>query len=80
MEQPEDINEITLYSSPISDCSARLRIALAIKKISHQVLDVIMKKVQNTEAEYSSLNPANTIPTLVIRYGSVVLTQSLAAL
>ncbi|KAJ3495671.1 hypothetical protein NLG97_g3229 [Lecanicillium saksenae] len=83
MEHPTEAGEIALYSSPISDCSARLRIALTLKDIPYQAIDVSLKTGQNLEAEYSALNPAKTVPTLVVsskRHGSITLTQSIAAL
>jgi maleylacetoacetate isomerase len=78
---------ITLYSSPISDCAGRLRIALNLKQLPYQSVNINLKQQKNLEPDYVALNPSGTIPTLVIGdlYGSgpkapAVLTQSIAAL
>ena len=79
----DPIPEITLYASPISDCSARIRIALRFKGLR---FTEVSKSHSQTEGNIIDrrLNPAQTVPTLVIAYSGssepVILTQSIAAL
>jgi maleylacetoacetate isomerase len=75
-----DNNFITLYSGAPSDCSSRLRIALNLKGISYDLKTLTGAFTPQTP---SSLNPARTVPTLVIQdplKGLLTLTQSVAAL
>lgn len=73
----------TLWSWPASDCSARLRIALALKQIPYNIKDVNLGKGERSE---TLLNPNQTVPTLLVsttdldRKEIVKLTQSVAAL
>lgn len=74
---------ITLFASPVSDCSARLRIALRLKDLSFA--EVLQSHSQSKgNVIDAQLNPACTVPTLVIKHSentaSVTLTQSIAAL
>ncbi|KIW31007.1 maleylacetoacetate isomerase [Cladophialophora immunda] len=80
---------ITLYSSTISDCSARLRIGLHLKRLPYTLVDVNISRNEQLDPKYVDINEALTVPTLVIDYKTiglddneerVVLTQSIAAL
>lgn len=78
-------HQIVLYSSPISDCCARLRIALDLKGLQYQTISVSLRDHEQTREDYVSVNPARTVPTIVIRDTAaeqtpVVLSQSIAAL
>lgn len=83
MSNSFDGREFTLYSGSASDCSARLRIALALKGIPYTHINVDLAKGKRSE---SSVNPNKTVPTLVVsspadgNIEDVVLTQSVAAL
>jgi RNA polymerase-associated protein len=55
---------MTLYSAPDCVDSHRVRILLAEKNITHEVLDV---DPDNKPEDLADLNPYNTIPTLVDR-------------
>ena len=73
--------EFKLWSWAASDCSARLRIALNLKSIPYMLENVDLAK---GERAAGSINPGNTIPTLIISSSdgeqNMRLTQSLAAL
>jgi maleylacetoacetate isomerase len=79
-------DSLHLYTYFRSSCSARLRIALALKGIPARYTYVNIIAGENKEPEYAVLNPSRSIPTLEITKaeagGSNVasITQSLAAL
>lgn len=83
MSRTPNGREFTLYSWSASDCSARLRIALALKHIPYSLINIDLAKGERSE---SSVNPNRTVPTLVISSPThdsrenVQLTQSVAAL
>ena len=78
MAEPSDTPSLTLYSSPISDCAARVRIALNLKHLPYKIININLRKTQNHDAEYSNISASRTIPSLVID-DRIVLNQSLAA-
>lgn len=79
--------QITLFSSPISDCSARLRIALNLKQLDYDLTTVYLHNMQNRSTDYEKINPGMTVPTLIVKqeeesgqWTEFTLTQSIAAL
>jgi hypothetical protein len=79
--------QITLHSSPVSDCSGRLRIALNLKGLRYETCLVSLRQKQNNDTEYLAVNPSRTVPTLTIQLsqgsdeqGPVMWTQSIAVL
>lgn len=73
---------VLLYSGAPSDCSSRLRIALNLKGIAYDLKTLTGAFIPQTP---SSLNPAQTVPTLIFQnpadgQGPLTLTQSIAAL
>ena len=78
------VPDITLYASPVSDCSARIRIALRLKNLPFTEVTKSHSQTKGDVVDYQ-LNPGRTVPTLVIRpdnrsAGHVVIAQSVAAL
>jgi maleylacetoacetate isomerase len=83
---------ITLYTNPISDCAARVRIALNLKNIPYNSVAIDLANKGNLKPEYVKINPSGTVPALVIDYkdgddiasggrdAPILLTQSLATL
>lgn len=66
-----------------SSCSARLRIALALKHLAHTSSYVHLLRDEQTAPTYTALNPSGTVPTLTHTLPSgtaVTVTQSVAAL
>jgi len=59
-----------------SSTSYRVRIALALKGIAHEIRPVNIRAREHHSAEYEALNPSRNVPTLVD--GSMTLGQSLA--
>ena len=51
-----------LYHLPLSPFSRKVRLALAEKRLPHELR---MEKVWERRSEYLELNPAGTVPTLV---------------
>jgi len=66
-----------LYSYWRSTTSYRVRIALNLKGFDYDILPVDLVAGEQRERDYSALNPAKGVPTLVLDNGEV-LTQSLA--
>lgn len=73
--------QLKLFTYFRSSCSARLRIALAFKKIHHETTYVNIKDGEHMSEEYAQVNPSRSVPTLRVP-GSPprFLTQSVAAL
>lgn len=69
---------LILYSYWRSSASYRVRIALALKGLAHEIRPVHLVRDGGEQhaADYRSLNPQALVPTLV--HGEVVLSQSLA--
>ena len=82
MAQAATDPHLTLYSSSVSDCSARLRIALNLKKLPYRLMPISMAHGEHEDVAYKAINPARTVPTLVFTSGreSLTLTQSIATL
>ncbi|KAL3464944.1 glutathione S-transferase [Aspergillus heterothallicus] len=80
--------KITLYTYFRSSCSARLRIALALKSIPYTPIHINLLKGEQLGPKNKAINPSATVPTLVLEVLSdagtepktVTITQSLAAL
>lgn len=70
---------VTLYSYWRSTTSYRVRIALNLKGFAYEQVTVDLVAGEQSAEEYSSLNPGQGVPTLVLEDGSV-LTQSMAIL
>jgi len=68
---------LVLYSYWRSSAAWRVRIALAMKGVAHEVRAVNLVTGAQTGAEYGAVNTAHLVPALVID-GGQVLTQSLA--
>jgi len=76
-----------LYTYFRSSCSARLRIALALKSITYTRTNINLLAKEHLEPSYAAINPSRSVPTLVVTYPNangtpetVTLTQSLATL
>ncbi len=77
-EHQNDDKPLILYSYWRSSASYRVRLALALKGLAHELRPVHLVKnggEQHTDA-YRALNPQGLVPTLV--HGELVLNQSLA--
>ncbi|MFM9889578.1 MAG: maleylacetoacetate isomerase [Rickettsiales bacterium] len=66
-----------LYSYFQSSASYRVRIALNLKGVAHDIVPVNLTKAEQRDAAYASVNPQMQVPSLVLENGQV-LTQSLA--
>ncbi|KAL4970900.1 maleylacetoacetate isomerase MaiA [Aspergillus stella-maris] len=80
-------SKVTLHTYFRSSCSARLRIALALKQIPYEPIYINLLKNEQSSSQNTSVNPSSTVPTLIIQdeqagqgQEPVVITQSLAAL
>src|SRR4051812_12564484 len=72
---------LALYGYYRSSCSARLRIALALKQIRYQTVFVNIKEGSHLQDSYSHVNPCKTVPTLEVRLPKpFAIMQSVAAL
>lgn len=58
---------LVLYSSPISDASARIRIALGLKKIPYQTISISLSKRETEIEDFGAINPAQAVPALVVQ-------------
>lgn len=67
---------LKLYSYFRSSASYRVRIALGIKGLPYSTVAVNLLKGEQTEGEYTKLNPQGKVPALID--GNHLLTQSLA--
>ena len=65
-----------LYSFFNSSTSMRVRIALALKGLAHEIVPVNIRSLEHRSAGYVDMNASASVPTLVD--GEVVLGQSLA--
>ncbi|KAL6232245.1 Maleylacetoacetate isomerase [Aspergillus navahoensis] len=77
--------KVTLYTYFRSSCSARLRIALALKSIPYTSIPINLLKNEQASAKNTAVNPSATVPTLIIEHPNrtqspLTITQSLAAL
>jgi maleylacetoacetate isomerase len=67
---------LTLYSFFRSSASWRVRICLALKGVSYQVVPISLRDSAKDSPEYRALNPQGFVPTLITEEGA--LSQSLA--
>ncbi|OJI98403.1 hypothetical protein ASPVEDRAFT_37839 [Aspergillus versicolor CBS 583.65] len=75
--------KVTLYTYFRSSCSARLRIALALKSIPYTSIPINLLKGEQSSPQNTTVNPSATVPTLIIEQPNqpaTTITQSLAAL
>ncbi|KAL4978647.1 glutathione S-transferase [Aspergillus desertorum] len=79
--------KVTLYTYFRSSCSARLRIALALKSIPYTSIPINLLKNEQSSTKNTAVNPSSTVPTLIIEHPNhiqspktIKITQSLAAL
>lgn len=75
--------KVTLYTYFRSSCSARLRIALALKSIPYTPIPINLLKGEQSSTQNTTVNPSATVPTLIIEQPNqpaTTITQSLAAL
>ncbi|KAL4908970.1 hypothetical protein BDW74DRAFT_75607 [Aspergillus multicolor] len=75
--------KVTLYTYFRSSCSARLRIALALKSIPFTSIPINLLKNEQSSTQNTTVNPSATVPTLIIESPNqhpITITQSLAAL
>lgn len=68
--------EILLYDWPRSSAAYRVRIALNLKGIAYRSVPIDLRVGQQSEAEFTALNPQGLVPALAI--DGLLLTQSLA--
>jgi maleylacetoacetate isomerase len=85
MASPSPTPEITLHTYYRSSCSARLRIALALKKLPRTDVYINLIKGGQSDPSYVAINPSATVPILTLTFSSpssktVKITQSIAAL
>ena len=78
--------KLILHSRNVSDCSARVRVAAALKNITLEIVDHRPgdgKKSIYRDEKYVEMNPNTTLPTLEAHYGNgepLILKQSLSML
>lgn len=63
---------LTFYDCTTAPSPRRARIVLAEKGIAHEVRQVDLAKGEQLSAEFRSLNPACTVPALVLEDGAVL--------
>lgn len=68
-----------LYSYWRSTTSVRVRIALNMKRVDHQIETVDLVKGEQSSSDYEAVNPSKGVPSLVLDDGTT-LTQSMAIL
>ena len=68
-----------LYQNEISSATSRVRIALALKGLTAEVLpiSILGEEAESRQAGYRSVNPQGLVPALLTDDG-VLITQSLA--
>src|SRR3954470_1112807 len=59
--------QLTLYHYWRSSCSWRVRWALAIKKIPHQLKHINLLAGEHNTPEYKKLNPSGAVPMLEVQ-------------
>ncbi len=68
-----------LYDYPLSSAAYRLRIALNLKGLDYEAVEVHLREARHKEPEYLALNPQGLVPALAIETGET-LSQSMAIL
>lgn len=82
----EEASSLCLYTYYRSSCSARLRIALALKQLPYNQVTVNILQDAHKQSSYVNLNPSQSVPTLIVsshgseRADDFPITQSIAAL
>lgn len=79
---------IHLYTYFRSSCSARLRIALSLKRLPYTSTTINLLNGAQKDTDYGTLNPSNSVPTLIFTFPFTEsqqtkefrITQSIAAL
>ncbi len=69
------MSKLILYGAPISSCSFRVRIALALKGLQHEDISLTSTAARRT-AEYAGLNPQQLVPLFI--HGDIKISQSIA--
>ncbi|KAJ6256030.1 hypothetical protein Dda_9122 [Drechslerella dactyloides] len=77
--------EITLHTYFRSSCSARVRMALNLKKLPYTPVYIHLLKNEHSSPSYATVNPSGAVPTITFTSSSdktdtFVLTQSIAIL
>jgi maleylacetoacetate isomerase len=70
------INALHLYTSPLSGCSARIRIAARLKSIPLIYHNIDISKSQQTSGSYLAVNPNGSVPSLLVEFSGNGNTQS----
>lgn len=81
---PKSPPDLTLYSSRISNASARLRIALSLKQLPYKLVIINLSKGEQHNPDFKKLNPLATVPLLVHQHEDpgkkTIIGQSIAAI
>ncbi len=64
-----------LYTTPLSGCSARIRIAANLKHIPLSHHQISITNSQNTSSEYLSINPNGSLPSLDVDFSPASASQ-----
>lgn len=76
--------DLVLYSSSISNASARLRIALNLKDLPYKLININLSKNEQYDPDFLAQSASGTVPLLVHRHDDhspdTVIGQSIAAL
>jgi maleylacetoacetate isomerase len=70
----------TLYSYYRSSCSWRVRLALELKEIPYNLIQINLLNDEQSSEEYLRVNPSGVVPALVVDGSGLVITQSVAIL
>jgi glutathione S-transferase len=62
---------LSLYHSPISTCSQKVRLALAEKGLDYDSRIIELARQEHLEAWYLAINPNGVVPSLVHNGGTV---------
>lgn len=78
-----DSPDLILYSSSISNASARLRIALNLKQLPYKLISIRLDRGEQHSANFEEINPNKTVPLLMHTRSdgeTINIGQSIAAL
>src|ERR1700709_2835196 len=64
------IRALRLYTSPLSGCSARIRIAANLKGVPLIHHNITISKSEQTSASYLAVNPNGSVPSLVAEFNN----------
>lgn len=59
-----------LYTSPLSGCSARIRIAAHLKSVPLTYHQIDMSNLENNSTSYLAINPNGSVPSLLVENNS----------